>query len=131
MKEEVKLCRDLRKRQTETERKLWSVLRNRQLCGMKFRRQYAIDRYVVDFYSEAVLQSMYCPEYKIAIEADGGQHYDVKNIERDRIRTKIINQHGIKVLRFSDADILTKAEAVCEHILAEAGVISNTRVNHV
>lgn len=112
MKEEVNLCRGLRKRQTEAERKLWNVLRNRQLGGMKFRRQYAIDKYVVDFY---------CPEYKLAIEADGGQHYEAKNIKRDAIRTRIINQHGIKVLRFTDTDMLCKTDSVCESILTEVG----------
>lgn len=112
MKEEVKFCRNLRKRQTEAERKLWQVLRNRQLGGMKFRRQYAIDKYVVDFY---------CSEHKLAIEADGGQHYDAENIKKDEIRTRIINQHGIKVLRFTDTDILCKTDSVCESILAETG----------
>ena len=112
MKEEVKLCRGLRKRQTEAEHKLWQVLRNRQLGRMKFRRQHAIDRYILDFY---------CSEHKLAIEADGGQHYDAENIKRDEIRTATINRYGIKVLRFSDGDILCKTDAVCESILAESG----------
>lgn len=115
VKDITKCCRELRKRQTDAERKLWFALRNRQLGGMKFRRQYAIDKYVVDFY---------CPEYKIAIEADGGQHYDMKNMKRDEARTKIINKYGIKVLRFSDTDILCKTDAVCESILAE--VVNNS-----
>jgi len=77
---------------------------------MKFRRQYAIEKYVLDFY---------CPEYKIAIEADGGQHYDAQNAKKDEIRTNTINQYGIKVLRFTDTDILCNSDAVCEAIMKE------------
>ena len=58
---------ELTRNQTNAERKLWLLLRDRQLNGVKFRRQYSIGQYILDFYS---------PEYKIGIEADGGQHYD-------------------------------------------------------
>ncbi len=65
----IEKCRRLRKEQTDAERKLWSILRNRQLSGVKFRRQFPIGRYMLDFYS---------PEHKLGIEADGGQHYEDK-----------------------------------------------------
>ena len=57
----IGICRGLRRNQTDAEKKLWNILRNRQLSGFKFRRQFSIGKYVLDFY---------CPTYKIGIEAD-------------------------------------------------------------
>lgn len=102
----IERCRRLRKNQTDAENKLWSMLRNRQLQGVKFRRQFSIDRYILDFY---------CPEYKLAIEADGGQHY-YNGKKRDEIRSKILSTYEIEILRFSDLDILNNIEGVCEVI---------------
>ncbi len=96
-------CRDLRKNQTDAERKLWSILRNRQLAGTKFRRQFAIGRYILDFYS---------PEYKLGIEADGGQHYEDKGRLKDEQRSKELSQLGVEVIRFSDRDILNNMDGV-------------------
>jgi len=72
-------CRNLRKQQTEAEKKLWSIVRNRQIGGIKFRRQFSIGRYIVDFY---------CPAYLVGIEADGDQHCEDKVSKSDEIRTK-------------------------------------------
>ena len=83
-------------------------MRNRQLEGIKFRRQFPIDAYILDFYS---------PEYKVAIEADGGQHYEHKSIEHDAIRTDALSAKGIIILRFSNRDILQNIEGVCEVVL--------------
>jgi very-short-patch-repair endonuclease len=58
-------ARDLRRDQTDVERKLWGMLRGRQLCGFKFRRQHPIGRYFADFA---------CAEARIVVELDGGQH---------------------------------------------------------
>jgi len=103
----IQLSRTLRKNQTDAEKKLWSKVRSRQLCGIKFRRQVPLGNYIVDFY---------CPEYRIAIEADGGQHYASDGKLLDAIRTKELNKTGVEVLRFSDHDILTNADAVIEVI---------------
>ena len=97
----TKLARQLRHNQTEAEARLWSHLRNRQLCGRKFRRQFAIGAYVVDFA---------CIEAKLVVELDGGQHaeavsYDVK-------RTRDIEVCGFLVLRFWNADVMTDTESV-------------------
>ena len=102
----IERCRILRKNQTDAENKLWSILRNRQLQGVKFRRQFPIDRFILDFY---------CPEYKLAVEADGGQHY-YNGKKRDEIRAKTLSKYEIKILRFSDLDILNNIEGVCEVI---------------
>ncbi len=101
-------CRYLRKNQTNAERKLWSLLRNRQLAKVKFRRQFPVDRYILDFYS---------PEYKLGIEADGGQHYSDKGKVKDELRTGKLARHGIQILRFSDLDVLNNIEGVYAVIL--------------
>lgn len=100
-------CRKLRKDQTDAECILWNILRNRQLDGVKFRRQYPIGIYILDFYS---------PEFNLGVEADGGQHYEDCGIEQDHMRSKILSQSGIKMLRFSNLDVLNNIEGVREEI---------------
>ncbi len=100
-------CRILRKKQTDAERKLWLVLRNRQLSGAKFRRQFSIGKYILDFYS---------PEYKLGIEADGGQHYEDEGRRKDKLRTSELSQVGVQILRFSDREILNNIEGVYQII---------------
>jgi len=103
----IERCRNLRRNQTEAEKKLWSVLRNRQLNGVKFRRQFPVGGYIVDFY---------CPEYKLGIEADGGQHYQDEWKVRDELRTITLNNLGVEVIRFSDWEILNNIGGVYEVI---------------
>ncbi len=103
----IKRCRNLRKNQTDVERKLWFALRNRQLSGIKFRRQFPIDKYILDFYS---------PEYKLGIEADGRQHYEEKGRLRDEARIQKLSKLGVKIIRFSDLEISKNFEGVCELI---------------
>ncbi len=103
----IEKCRNFRKNQTDTEKKLWAVLRNRQMAGTKFRRQFSIGRYILDFYS---------PKYRLGIEADGGDHYEDKGRQRDKLRTKELSMLGIKILRFSNLEILNNIEGVCEVI---------------
>lgn len=103
----VNRCRNLRKNQTDAEKKLWAILRNSQLAGAKFRRQFPVGRYILDFYSL---------ECKLGIEADGGQHYEDKGKQRDELRTSELSQLGVQILRFSDREILKNIEGVCEII---------------
>jgi very-short-patch-repair endonuclease len=103
----IERCRSLRKNQTDTEKKLWSILRNRKLFGVKFRRQFSLGRYILDFYS---------PEYKLGIEVDGSQHYEEEGRRRDEQRTNDIANLGVYILRFSDRDILNNPEGVFEAI---------------
>jgi len=95
----------LRRNDTDAERKLWMRLRDRQLNGLKFRRQQPIGRYIVDFF---------CPEYRLVIELDGGQHAD--QIQADKRRTELLNKAGYRVLRFWDNEVLTSIDAVLERI---------------
>jgi very-short-patch-repair endonuclease len=103
----IEKCRNLRRNQTETEKKLWAILRSRKVGGIKFRRQFSIDNYVLDFY---------CPEYRLGIEADGGGHYEDRRKRRDKLRTRELSKSGVEILRFSDLDILNNIEGVWEVI---------------
>jgi len=106
-RDNINRCRELRRNLTDGEKKLWRLLRNRQLVGVKFRRQFSIGSYILDFYS---------PEYMLGIEADGGQHYEDTIRQRDEIRTKELSKLGVKILRFSDRDILNNIDGVFEVI---------------
>ena len=95
------LARSLRKNQTDAERKLWRCLRARELCGFKFRRQYPIAPYIVDFI---------CVEKQLIVEIDGGQH--VTMTELDNRRTEFLNARGYRVLRFWNNEVLQQLDAV-------------------
>ena len=90
-------ARELRLRTTEAEQKLWSLLRNRQLKGKKFRRQHAIANYVADFY---------CNESRLVIELDGNFHTAAETKEYDKFRTNLLNELGITVLRFWNEEVI-------------------------
>ena len=95
--------RALKTNQTEAEALLWSKLRNRQFLGLKFRRQYGIGEYIADFY---------CPEIRLVIELDGGQHLTADGLEYDRVRTEYLNCLGIKVIRFGNPEVLNNLNGV-------------------
>ncbi len=99
-------ARTLRKNSTDAERKLWSILRNRQLEEFKFRRQYTVGKFIVDFI---------CTEKGLIIEVDGGQHAD-ERAEDDK-RTSFLESEGYKVIRFWNDQALKEPDAVCEEIL--------------
>ncbi|MBI5072079.1 endonuclease domain-containing protein [Candidatus Falkowbacteria bacterium] len=101
-------CRTLRRNQTDAERKLWSAIRDRQLGGIKFRRQFPVDKYILDFYA---------PEYHLGVEADGGQHFENPSQKYDETRTTELAKHGVRILRFTNLEILKNLRGVCEKIL--------------
>lgn len=101
-------ARDLRKNQTDAEKLLWHNLRNRQLENIKFKRQYSIGPYIVDFISL---------EKRLIIELDGGQHNEDENIIKDQARTEFLEKEGFKVLRFWNNDVLVNTENVLEEII--------------
>ncbi|MBN2380056.1 endonuclease domain-containing protein [candidate division WOR-3 bacterium] len=103
----IKRCRELRSLQTPAEAKLWACLRNNQLLGFKFRRQYPIGRFIVDFY---------CHKAKLAIELDGGGHAESEQAEYDEERSQCLEAEGIKILRFWNADVIKNLEGVIEAI---------------
>lgn len=95
--------RELKRNQTEAEKLLWAKLRNKQIHGIKFFRQFSIGAYVLDFYSPAI---------KIAIELDGGQHAEKENQEYDEIRSNYLRAQGIEVMRFWNNDVMLNMEGV-------------------
>jgi len=97
----------LRKNMTDAEQRLWARIRGKQLKGYQFYRQKPIGDYIADFY---------CPKAKLVIELDGGQHYTEDGRQKDKIRDKYLSDNGLKVLRFSDKDVLAQIESVLEKI---------------
>ena len=102
------LARVLRKNMTSQEKALWKLLRNSKLNNYKFRRQYPIGDYIVDFI---------CIEKFLIIEIDGGQHNETKNIEYDTTRTHYLEKRGFKVIRFWNNDIDKNMDGVYETLL--------------
>ena len=107
-------ARELRKGQTDAETLLWSLLRGRHFCGFKFRRQYPVCGYILDFY---------CHDAGLALELDGGGHNDEEQRLYDDERTKVLAAVNIRVVRFWNNDVLNSVEDVLEeiyaHLLAE------------
>ncbi len=100
------LARNLRKSLTDAERVLWFNLRDRRLGGWKFRRQYVIGPFIVDFV---------CVEKKLIIEVDGGQH--AEKIVQDHQRTEYLGKNGYRVMRFWNTEVLQETEGVLQVIL--------------
>ena len=98
---------------TPQERKLWYVIRNRQFFGYRFRRQFPIGNYIVDFI---------CREKKIIIEIDGGQHNEPKNLEYDNKRTEYLMSEGFQVVRFWNNEIDTNMFGVYEKLKMVFGI---------
>jgi len=98
----------LRRNATAAEQQLWQHLRRRQL-GNKFRRQYSVDAYVLDFYA---------PRAKLAIEVDGDSHFKPQALDYDDQRTVHLNRFGIEVLRFTNRDIFDNIEGVLDIVAA-------------
>src|SRR3954463_7983387 len=104
----VSQARALRKSSTTAERKLWSRLRNRQVCGMKFRRQETIGDRIADFY---------CAAAKLAIELDGSGHLRHSNQTADLDKELELHEKGIRTLRFSNAVVLSNLDGVVTQIM--------------
>ena len=100
-------ARTLRKNMTDAERLLWSRIRRKQLKGYQFYRQKIIGNYIVDFY---------CPKARLIIELDGGQHYSAEGMKGDKKRDAYLKNVGLKVLRFSDREVLENLNGVLEKI---------------
>jgi len=100
--------RELRKNMTEAEKALWKKLRRKRLEGLKFFRQYGIGAYIADFY---------CPQRKLVIEVDGGQHFSEEGRGYDAQRERYMSSLGIRTLRFSNLDILKNIDGTWEKIV--------------
>ncbi len=95
------LARQMRKEPTAAEAKLWQRIRKEQIRGVKFRRQFAIERFITDFCS---------PQVRLIIEVDGPTHQYTQ--EQDAIRQRYLEEAGFTVLRFSNLDVFNNIDGV-------------------
>ena len=100
-------ARQLRKEQTDAEKLLWYLLRGRRFCGFKFRRQYPLCGYILDFY---------CHDAGLAVELDGGGHNHEEQRLYDEERTKVLETANIRVVRFWNNDVFNSTEYVLEEL---------------
>lgn len=98
-------ARQLRNEGTDAERRLWRFLCRQQLAGHKFRRQYPLAGYIVDFV---------CVPVRLVVELDGGQHLDA--LAYDQRRTAVLEREGYRVLRFWNDDVLLRTDDVVAEV---------------
>lgn len=104
------ISRALRKNMTDAEILLWSKIKGKQIKETQFYRQKPIGNYIADFY---------CSKAKLIIEIDGGQHCEEEGIKKDKIRDEYFESLGLKVLRFTNLDVLKNINGVLEKIYEE------------
>ncbi len=109
--------KDLRNNQTKAESLLWLKLKNSQLNGFKFTRQYSAGPYILDFY---------CPKLRLAVELDGSVHKEKDVRLYDRDRDKYLKSINIHTLRFWNSEIINDIENVLDKIKNTITVISTT-----
>ena len=105
-------ARDLRSHMTHAEQRLWFHLRRKQLLGIPFFRQRPIGEYIVDFYAPAI---------NLVIEVDGGQHFELANLEYDSRRTAWLTAQRLTVVRFDNLQVINETTHVLEEIYRIVG----------
>ena len=104
--------RELRAKLTPAEARLWSMLKNSQLEGRKFRRQHSFDGYILDFY---------CSSERLGIELDGEVHFNERAAQYDYERSLFLRYFGIRVLRFENKWVFDEPGWVVDRIRASFG----------
>lgn len=94
MNTKLQFAKELRKRQTEAEEIVWKEIRNRKFLGLRFKRQFIVEGFIVDFY---------CDEFALAIEIDGKIHEKQK--EYDEWRQKIIESNNVSFIRVKNEEV--------------------------
>ena len=106
--EQKYLRRELRNEGTSAEAMLWFHLKERKIEGMRWRRQFSIGPYILDFY---------CPQLNLCIELDGAPHFTIEGSEHDYNRDEwLLQEKGIRIIRFENIDIFKRQDEVVEHI---------------
>jgi very-short-patch-repair endonuclease len=100
-------ARSLRANLTDAEQRLWARLRRKQILGVQFYRQKPIGNYIADFYA---------PAAQLVVEVDGSQHLDLAQAEHDRRRAAYLQELGLRVLRYTDRQVLLELDSVAEEI---------------
>ena len=107
-KDQTPLRRELRNEGTAAEAVLWLLLKGKQLDGMRWRRQFGVGPYILDFY---------CPQLRLCIELDGAPHDTLHGSLYDCRREEWLQHtHGIRTLRFENKDVFVHQDAVIERI---------------
>ncbi len=101
---------DLRKNMTDAEITLWLKIKGKQIKNKQFYRQKTIGNFIVDFYSSKA---------KLIIEVDGSQHYEETGLEKDKVRDEYFKSLRLKVLRFTNIEVLKNTQGVVEKIYDE------------
>ena len=108
LKELTAIRKELRNGSTAAESTLWLSLKGCQIEGMRWRRQFGVGPYILDFY---------CPQLHLCIELDGAPHYTMQGGENDLQREEwLLQEHGIRTIRFENKDIFINHEGVIEYI---------------
>lgn len=110
-------AKSMRHSATDAEQVMWQILRAKRFMNLKFRRQYVIEPYIVDFY---------CHEIGLVIEVDGGQHGTDDAIEYDAERTKYLEALGLKVVRYWNHEVLIRTDVVLEDLWQRCAELKNT-----
>ncbi len=106
------LARKLRREQTPAEDILWALVRGRKLLNLKFRRQQQVGPFIADFY---------CHQARLVVEIDGGIHLEPEQADRDENREVYLRENRLRVLRFTNEQILEDPESVLQSIARTTG----------
>lgn len=107
-RDNVPAARRLRRPLTDAEARVWERVRNRGFRGLKFRRQHPIGALVADFY---------CAELALILEVDGGIHLEPEQYARDRERELVLTALGLRVVRITNAQVMTDLDAALDRVL--------------
>ena len=105
---QIARARDLRRNETESEEIAWGLLRGLRVKGFRFRRQYAVGQYIVDFC---------CPQQRLIVELDGSAHAQPGQVAQDRRRAAHLNRRGYTVARFPNGIVLEAPELFVDKVL--------------
>ena len=121
-KNNIVLAKNLRKNATPQEKHLWYDFLSKY--EIRFQRQKAMDHFIADFY---------CHKAKLIIEIDGSQHSTIVGKQKDEFRTEILEGYQLKVIRFTNQQIYTEFDSVCEYIdaIVKASVFGEDKVNNI
>ncbi len=106
--DKIDFSRKLRRRMTYAETVFWERARNRKIGNLKFRRQQIVYGFITDFY---------CDELRLCVEIDGGIHLEKNQMEYDAAREKFLIESGLKIIRFSNEEVIENFESVENKIL--------------
>jgi very-short-patch-repair endonuclease len=111
-------ARNLRKRMSDGERKLWHAIRAKQVDGLRFRRQHPIGAYIVDFV---------CLEKRLIVEVDGGHHTEETQMAHDQRRDRWLAAEGYRIVRVPNAEVFSNIDGVVDTVWAELQAIASAR----